>query len=137
MLIENKYTKTDISFSPNIVAGLTASFFPLRNAEFKTIQNASIDLLGKYVGKQFLDNTSNDKRKISGYVVHDVRVSYHWKPAFMKEISLSLLTNNIFGATYSSNGYTYGYLGGATEYRQNFYFPQAGRNYMVMVGLRF
>ncbi len=55
----------------------------------------------------------------------------------MREISLSLLANNIFDVEYSSNGYTYGYRGGATEYRQNFYYPQAGRNYMMMLALRF
>ena len=127
--VEKKYRNTDIAFSPSVVAGSVFTYSPFNGFE--------LGLLSKYVGKQFLDNTSNDIRKISEYVVHDLRASYHWKPTFMKEISLSLLANNTFGATYSSNGYTYGYLGGATEYRQNFYFPQAGRNYMVMVGLRF
>jgi iron complex outermembrane receptor protein len=55
----------------------------------------------------------------------------------MKEISLSVLANNIFDVNYSSNGYTYGYRGGSAEYRQNYYYPQAGRNYLLMLALRF
>jgi iron complex outermembrane receptor protein len=55
----------------------------------------------------------------------------------MRAISISFLANNIFDVNYSSNGYTYGYLGGGSETRQNYYYPQAGRNYMLMLALRF
>jgi iron complex outermembrane receptor protein len=94
-------------------------------------------LLSKYVGKQYLDNTSNDNRKIDPYFINDLRFSYSLTPSFMKEISVSLLANNLFNVMYSSNGYTWGYLGGAAEYRQNYYYPQAGRNYLLMVALKF
>lgn len=123
------YSNTDIAFSPNVIAGSVLMYSPLKGFE--------LGLLTKYVGKQYLDNTSNDSRKIAAYLTNDIRMSYNWRPSFMREISLSLLANNIFNTMYSSNGYTYGYLGGATEYRQNYYYPQAGRNYMVMLALRF
>ena len=55
----------------------------------------------------------------------------------MKSVQLSLLAANIFDVAYSSNGYTYGYLGGATTYRQNYYYPQAGRKFLVMTSFRF
>jgi iron complex outermembrane receptor protein len=127
--VTNTYSNTDISFSPNIIAGSALMYSPIKGIE--------LGLLTKYVGKQYLDNTSDASRKIDGYFINDLRLSYIWKPSFMREISLSLLTNNIFNKMYSSNGYTYGYLGGTTEYRQNYYYPQAGRNYMVMLALRF
>lgn len=127
--VVKNYTNTDIAFSPNVVAGSVLMYSPIKGLE--------LGLLTKYVGRQFLDNTSNHSRKINAYLVNDVRVSYNWRPSFMREFSISLLANNIFGVNYSSNGYTYGYLGGATEYRQNYYYPQAGRNYLVMLALRF
>jgi iron complex outermembrane recepter protein len=127
--VVNIYSNTDISFSPNVIAGSGLMYTPIKNVE--------VSLLTKYVGKQFLDNTSNDARSIDSYFINDLRLAYSVKPSFMKEISISLLANNIFNVAYSSNGYTYGYRGGATEYRQNFFYPQAGRNYMVMVSLRF
>ena len=59
-----------------------------------------------------------------------------------KEIPISHLDirkdrKDVAYVKYSSNGYTYGYFGGQTEYRQNYYYPQAGRNYMMMLALRF
>ena len=127
--VVTEYSNTDIAFSPNIIAGSALMYSPLKGFEF--------GLLTKYVGRQYLDNTSNESRKMDAYLVNDLRVSYSFKPSFMREVSFSLLANNIFNTQYSSNGYTYGYLGGATEYRQNYYFPQAGRNYLVMLALRF
>jgi len=127
--VVNTFSNSDISFSPNVIAGSSLMFSPIKNVE--------LGLLTKYVGKQFLDNTSKDSRSIDSYFINDLRVSYIIKPSFMREISVSLLANNIFDVAYSSNGYTYGYRGGATEYRQNFYYPQAGRNYLLMVALRF
>lgn len=123
------YSNSDISFSPNVIVGSGLLYVPIKNME--------VGLLTKYVGKQFLDNTSNTSRSIDSYFTNDIRLTYSVKPSFMRELSVSLLANNIFNTQYSSNGYTYGYLGGATEYRQNFYYPQAGRNYLVMVALRF
>ncbi len=127
--VVNTYSNSDISFSPNVIAGSGLMFTPIKSIE--------LGLLTKYVGKQFLDNTSNDNRSIDSYLTNDLRLSYTVRPSFMREISVSLLANNIFDVEYSSNGYTYGYQGGATEYRQNFYYPQAGRNYMMMLALRF
>jgi iron complex outermembrane recepter protein len=127
--IKRNYNNTDIAFSPNVIAGSTLLFRPTSGAE--------IGLLTKYVGKQFLDNTSNDSRQINPYLINDIRLTYAWKPSFLKELSLSLLVNNIFDVAYSSNGYTYGYLGGGAEARQNYFYPQAGRNYLLMMGCRF
>jgi iron complex outermembrane recepter protein len=127
--VVNSYSNSDISFSPNVIAGSGLMFTPVKGIE--------LGLLTKYVGKQFLDNTSNNNRSIDSYFINDLRLSYSVKPSFMRELSVSLLVNNIFDVAYSSNGYTYGYRGGAAEYRQNYYYPQAGRNYLLMVTLRF
>ncbi|MFM7488561.1 MAG: TonB-dependent receptor domain-containing protein, partial [Cytophagales bacterium] len=128
--VKNVYTDTDISFSPNVIAGSVISVLPAKGLEFS--------LLSKYVGSQFLDNTSNTKRQIDAYFVNDVRLSYSLKPTFVRELSVSLLMNNVLDHEYESNGYTYGYFGGlANAYRQNYYYPQAGRSFLVMVAMRF
>lgn len=125
----NTYDNTDIAFSPNVIVG--SGFF------YTPIQSIEIGLLSKYVGDQYLDNTSNKNRTVDAYFINDVRLTYTLKPSFMREASLSLLVNNIFDVKYESNGFTYGYFAGAAEYRQNFYFPQAGTNFMLMLALRF
>ena len=48
-----------------------------------------------------------------------------------------LVVNNIFDEEYESNGYTWGYLAGPTEYRENYYYPQAGRHFMGMISIKF
>jgi iron complex outermembrane receptor protein len=128
-VVENKFSDTDISFSPNIIAGGIFSY--------NIVSGLELSLLTKYVGKQYLDNTSNDSRSIDAYLTNDLRLVYTLHPKVMRDISISLLANNIFDEKYESNGYTYGYLGGSLSVRQNYYFPQAGRNFMMMVALRF
>jgi iron complex outermembrane recepter protein len=128
-VINKVHKNTDISFSPNVIAGSSFSYSPILPFQ--------VTLLTKYVGRQFLDNTSDANRQINAYFTNDVRMSYTWKPAVMREISISLLLNNIMNIKYSSNGYTYGYFGGGSEIRQNYYYPQAGRNFLAMLIFRF
>ena len=127
-IVRNQYTNTDISFSPEVISGSQLSW--------KMAQPFEIAWLSKYVGEQFLDNTSNRSRKIDSYFLNDLRLT--WTPTVKKlrEVSLSLLAANVFNVAYESNGYTYGFLGGSTTYRQNFYYPQAGRNFLAMLTLR-
>lgn len=128
-VVENRYENTDIAFSPSVIAASALSWRPVANTE--------ISWLTKYVGKQYLDNTSNDARSIGAYLVNDLRMSYSWKPSFVRAIDFSFLVNNLLNEAYESNGYTYGYLAGTTEYRENYYYPQAGRNFMAMVSVKF
>jgi iron complex outermembrane receptor protein len=126
--IKRSYSDTDISYSPNVIVGSSLMYKPFKNAE--------LALLTKYVGRQFLDNTSNKERSVAAYCINDIRFNYTFKPAFMKEITLSVLVNNIFNKKYQSNGYTWGYIGGGTEYRENYFFPQAGANFLAMLTMK-
>ncbi len=128
-VVERKYSNTDISFSPNVIGGSTLTYTVFRGTE--------LALLTKYVGKQYLDNTSNNERSISAYLVNDVRVSYTLNPAFMKELRFSVLVNNITNTLYAANGYSWGYRGGGDEYRENYFFPQAGIHFMAMLSAKF
>lgn len=121
--------KSDISFSPNVIAGSQFTFSPKKNLEFA--------LLTKYVGKQYLDNTSSETRKLDAYFTNDIRLTWTIKPTWMKEISFNLLVNNILNEKYESNGYTYGYYLGGSLIQENFYFPQAGTNFLVGVNFKF
>lgn len=126
---EKVYKNTDISYSPNVIAGGIFSY--------TVIPGLELSWLSKMVGKQYLDNTSNKDRQIDSYWINDLRLVYTVKPKGMREISYSFLANNLFDVKYQSNGYTYGYLAGPSEIRQNYYYPQAGVNYMMMLTLRF
>jgi iron complex outermembrane receptor protein len=125
----NPYKETDIAFSPNVIMG--------SQLEWKPIANVSLALLSKYVSEQFLDNTSNQNRKLDSYATQDVRLLYKFKTKLFSEVNLSLLVNNILNTEYESNGYTWGYIYDSQHVVENFYFPQAGINFLVGVGLKF
>ncbi len=127
-VIPTTFTNTDIAFSPGIIAGSQLTLEP--------IDRFQIALLSKYVGNQFLDNTSNPDRQIDAYLVNDLRLAYQFRPAGMEAINLSLMINNVFNAQYSSNGYTYSYIFG-DKIIENFYYPQAGRWFLAGLDIKF
>ncbi|MBN8824077.1 MULTISPECIES: TonB-dependent receptor [unclassified Spirosoma] len=124
-----QYSRTDISFSPNVIAGSQLLFTPAKGLE--------LGLLSKYVGKQYLDNTSNENRKLNPYFTNDIRLIYTLKPKFAKELAFTLLFNNVLNELYESNGYTYAYISEGKVYADNAYYPQAGRNFLAGIRLRF
>lgn len=128
--VRTEFEDTDISFSPAVIAGGQLTFTPVSNLE--------IALLSKYVGDQYLDNTSNDNRKIDAFFVNDIRFNYGFETALVKRMNLSLLINNLLNTEYESNGYTFGYFGGPDyEVRENYFYPQAGTNFLFSLGLDF
>jgi len=129
----NKFAKTDISFSPNLISGGQLFYAPVNNVE--------LAWMTKYVSKQFMDNTSDDNRSLNAFFVNDIRASYSIKPKaerrpLFKELTFNLLVNNIFNHLYVSNGYTYSYIYDKQVTTENFYYPQAGTNFLLAVKVR-
>jgi iron complex outermembrane receptor protein len=129
------YTKTNIAFSPSMILGGRLSLFPLRGHVSKTIENLSIDLLPKYVSRQFLDNTSNVNRSINSFFVTDVVVNYPLRLKAKSILNLRTGLYNIFNTQYEANGYTFSYLFNQNLTTQNYYFPQAGFRWMLGMGI--
>ncbi len=127
-VLVNEFEDTDISFSPEIISAGRLIYQPLKGLELM--------LISKYVGDQYLDNTSNEAKKIDAYWVNDFRIGYKIKNVLFKEIEVSLLVNNILNAEYSSNGYTYSYVVG-DPITENFFYPQAGTNFLAGLRLSF
>lgn len=112
------YGTTDISFSPNFIAGSNIQF------DYKGFQ---ANLLTNYVGKQYLDNTSNRNAMLDDYCVSNLRLAYTLqitdnrvqstdnRSQFIKSITFNVLLNNLFNTRYESNGGVYGYFEGANE----------------------
>jgi len=126
---ETVFGKTDIAFSPAVIAGAVVNYSPVKNF------NASLQT--KYVGEQFLDNTSDDRKKLGSYLVNNLRLNWNVKTTLFKEFSLTLLVNNLFDEVYESNGYTYSYIYGGETVSANYYNPQAGRNFLAGVVVKF
>ena len=126
---ENYFEKTDISYSPNVVANSVFSY------TFKGFETA---LYSTYVGKQYLDNTANNDRSINAYFVNNLRVGYSFELKKIKEIGFNLLINNLLNSKYETNGYNDNsyYLDGK-RVNEKRYFPQAGINFLFSTTLKF
>ena len=125
----NTYKETDIAFSPNVIVGSTLIVEPIKNLKF--------NFISKYVGEQFLDNTSNKYRKLNPFLVNDLRINYSFKTKNIREIGFIIAINNLFSTQYAPNGYTYGYISGGQHTVENFYYPQAGINFMAGLSFKF
>lgn len=127
------YTNTDIAFSPNVVGSAII--------EYKPSKNFSLNWLSKYVGRQFLDNTANEARSLDAFFTNDLRISYSATPRFFKGLEVNLLINNIFNELYEPNGYTFSYFvpggNGRELVTENFYYPQAGTNFLLGLRMKF
>lgn len=119
----NNFSSATIAYSPSVVGGATINFIPVKNGE--------LSLLSKYVSKQYLDNTSNNARSLNAFFVQDVRAIYTIKNKGLKEINIIAQLNNVFGKKYEPNGYSFSYFVGGETVTENYYFPMAGRNFML------
>lgn len=123
------YSSTDIAFSPSIITGY--------NLVFKPFKNLDLAVMGKYTGKQYLDNTQNENRKLDPYYVQDLQARYSIPAKILKQATLVLQVNNAFNDLYEPNGYTFSYFYGGELITENYYYPMAGRNFIIGLNLRF
>ncbi len=119
----------DLAFSPNVVSAIVLRYEPIKNAELLWTT--------KIVGKQFLDNTSSVEKSLEAYNFSNVSFGYTIKQKLVNKLQISALVNNVFNQMYSSNGYTYSYQYAAAVTTENFLYPQAGRNFMLRLGIEF
>jgi iron complex outermembrane receptor protein len=124
----HQYNKADIAFSPNVVGGTTINFLPCENAE--------LSLLGKYVSRQYLDNTQKESRRLDAFYTQDIRAIYTIKNKWLKGLNITGQVNNIFNKKYEPNGYTFSYIYGGETVTENYYFPMAGTNFMIGVNIK-
>lgn len=127
--VADYYKKSTLAFSPGLVGNAVLNARPAKNLE--------LNLVSKYVSRQYMDNTARTDRSLDAYFVQDFQVNYRLPVPQMKSIELILQINNIWSTKYTPNGYTYSYLLGGSVVRNNFYYPMAERNAMVGLNLNF
>jgi iron complex outermembrane receptor protein len=128
-LQESSFFETStISFSPRVTSGWSLAY-PIRKKWTITTQ-------GRYVSKQFLDNTSNNNRKLPAYYVQDLQIDF--QGTFGKQKSgfrYFLQLNNLFSHDYVSNGYSFSYRFNGTVNTENYFFPMARFNFLTGIGI--
>ena len=109
-----------------------------------------LELLTKYVGKQFIDNTSSNDRALDEYMVNTLRLSYDLKTNLFKTAKIILQINNLLDTEYVSNAWVYRFVSDNYDprgddpyvnsdtvrgYNMAAYFPEAQRNFLVSLKL--
>ena len=134
------FEKTDILMSPSVVGMASATFRPFAGSS-NSLRSAFLSLNGKYVGKQYYDNTSSDKRSIPAYFVANMSLGYDipLRRDSDRKISLSFHVNNLFNNMYYANGWVYrAYFEQEDDYYvESGIYPQAPANFMLKVGFSF
>jgi iron complex outermembrane receptor protein len=130
---------TDLSFSPDVIFGNIFTYQPIENLQFS--------FLSKYVGAQFLSNFSSEistNDVLDSYFTSDINIVYELETTkIFKSITFTALVNNIFNAEYVSNGYYYTFdddysvANQVTTMDGAGYYPQATRNFLMGVTLKF
>ena len=136
------HENTDISFSPDLIWASTFSY--------KLCDNLSARFISKYVGDQYIDNTSSVDRMLDAYLVHGGRLSWNLNSRLFSSAKLTLQVNNLLDEKYANNAWVYRfisegwnptgsdpYVNANSEggYDMAGYFPQAGRNFLVAISL--
>ena len=134
------FEKTDILMSPSVVGMASVTFRPFA-ASSNSLKSAFLSLNGKYVGKQYYDNTSSDERSIPAYFVADMSLGYDFplRRDSDRKISLAFHVNNLFNNMYYANGWVYrAYFEQENDYYvESGIYPQAPANFMLKVGFSF
>jgi|TARA_R110002020_G_scaffold103640_2_gene242758 iron complex outermembrane receptor protein len=127
---------TNISFSPEIVAGNAILYRPMSNLEF--------GFLSKFVGEQFMGNIDSEVSKLDSYFINDLNINYTVTSLpVVREIVFSALVNNLFNVEYVSNGYFFTFDDDfsnpptVTTVEGAGFFPQATINFLVGATVKF
>lgn len=129
---------TNISYSPEIVGTNIISIKPFKQFE--------INLISKYVGKQYFDNTSDENRMLDPYFINNLKLSFTPTVKFAKQINFYVQINNLFNVEYESNAYGGNYYYGVADpakYKKQgqegswaYYYPQAGINILGGISIK-
>ncbi|MFZ4706647.1 MAG: TonB-dependent receptor [Bacteroidales bacterium] len=122
-----EHSNSDIAFSPSIIGSSQLILMP--------IPKLTISFNTKYVGKQFIDNTSSNDRKLNSYVVNDLLFAYEVNTSHINKTIFTLMVNNLLNERYESNAWVYRYNTGNSVGKMDGYFPQAGTTLMLGINI--
>ena len=141
------FENSDILMSPSVVGSASLSFRPFAYMP-GSLNSTYLSLNGKYVGKQYYDNTSSDERMIPSYFTADLAAGYE-VPLLRRDrqndadrcpsLSFSLHVNNLLNNLYYADAWVWRayFQESDSWYSETGVFPQAPANFMLKVAINF
>ena len=137
------YKNTDISFSPNVITKSQLNY---------NLGDLQTSWIVKHIGDQFMDNSQSEDRMLEKYTINNLLISYDVKLKNVKSAKITLLINNFLNTEYTNRAWVYRfnteqsaddlsydpYINSDSDgYNMIGYFPQARRNYLLGITLKF
>jgi len=119
----------DIAYSPRVTGSA--------ELEVNPVERLLLSLTGKYVGKQYFDNTMSADRAIDPYFVSNLSAAYGFRLKKAGGLTLRLMVNNLINTRYENNAYGGMWAEDGDEKTWAYYFPQAGINYTAGISISF
>ncbi len=142
------HSDTDLAFSPELIMANQIEWSPMRNQKHELY----LGLSNKFVGSQFIDNTSSEFGELPAYNYTDLNISYKLLNKWSKALRINLKVNNIFDQKYVSNAWIYRFESqgynpvpddlyarseGDGRYNLTGLYPQAGIHFLLGIGVDF
>ena len=127
--IDQKFQRTNIAYSPNVILGAALTY--------RLTNHIGLSLQNKYVGKQYLDNTSSTDKMIKAFLVNDLVLNYQKPLRNRTTLAIDFKVANLLNRKYVANGYTYSYLVGGEKTTAVYYYPQATRSFLLALSIKF
>ena len=114
------------------------TFNPFRTVCSNSLKTTALTLNGKYVGKQFLDNTATDSRSIPGYYVMNLSLTHEFSLRHGK-LGLGAYVNNLLNNMYIADGWCWKNMmeSDGSIVDGVGVFPQAPANFMIRASYKF
>ena len=139
-----EYDRVNMLLSPSLTGMVALNVKPFAEKR-GSLRTTTLSLDGKYVGKQYWDNTENADRCIPAFFVSNLSLSHAFDLRH-GQLGLTFYVNNLLNAKYYASAWVYRAWQGAVaedgSARDPYYleagvFPQATRNWMLKVSWRF
>lgn len=133
-----EYGTTRMLMSPSVVGFFQLAFTPFKTVCNNSLKTTTLAVNGKYVGKQFLDNTATDSRSLPGYYVMNLSLSHEFSLRHGK-LGLGAYVNNLLNNMYIADGWCWKNMMQSDESIVDGVgvFPQAPANFMFKLSYRF
>lgn len=130
--------KTNMLMSPSVTGMVKLSFTPLREIAHNSLKTTTLSINGKYVGRQYLDNTSSMDRSIPGYFVSNLALTHEFNVGGGR-LGIGGYINNLFNNMYYADGGASRemYEGSDDVTSYVWIYPQAPINFMLKVSYSF
>ena len=136
---ELTYGKTTMLMSPSLTGMARLAFSPWRGIASNSLKTLTLAVDGKYVGRQYMDNTMAESRSIPAYFVSNLALSYEVPMRGDDVLQFSFYVNNVLNNMYYADGWCWKNIveeDGSLVDGIGVY-PQAPANWMMKVSYRF